>query len=351
MSIRKLRSARVNSVTANQYIGQEGDMFWDEDTGTLRVSDGHTPGGYYPVLTAPIAAFGDFTAVTNTLSTINNNESINLVTQGTGALNLYGGGGLNIHTDGTGSNVAMSVLPTGVTNIFSPTVSNTTNAVTINGTSTNQLRPTVFRGTMLNVTGNDNQINTVTLDAIGTFTSANTGVTSTFARIVGRAGRGTITTPTALQTNDEMLRFTGTGYSGQPSLSGYTVGAAIRFLASENYTPTAAGSRIEFSANPIGSITPGGMGTLMLTVDGQGISTPGNLTANGTATLNGTTNFVGPTNFYGLITSYGNRISNGDSIFNGNLTVANGLTVEGNTTHQGNLVINGNAIVSNQVNR
>ena len=46
MSIRKFRAARVTTITASQYVGQVGDMFYDESTGQLHVSDGHTPGGH-----------------------------------------------------------------------------------------------------------------------------------------------------------------------------------------------------------------------------------------------------------------------------------------------------------------
>jgi hypothetical protein len=45
MSIRKLRAGRVPTVTAEQYIGERGTIFWNEATGSLRLSDGHTLGG------------------------------------------------------------------------------------------------------------------------------------------------------------------------------------------------------------------------------------------------------------------------------------------------------------------
>lgn len=45
MSIRKLRAGRVPGVTASQYVGVQGTVFWDEPTGQLRLSDGATPGG------------------------------------------------------------------------------------------------------------------------------------------------------------------------------------------------------------------------------------------------------------------------------------------------------------------
>ena len=169
MSIRKLRAGRVPAVTADQYVGEHGTIFWDEGTGTLHLSDGVTPGGYllsvqtfttenvpaHPadgnlwfdgesgklyiwydstwvdtnpeyilqkasssrlggikigqgltidqsgVVTIDTAgltfSFGDFTASANNLSTVNPDENINLVSNGTGAINAVG----NFHVHST----------------------------------------------------------------------------------------------------------------------------------------------------------------------------------------------------------------------------------------------------------
>ena len=45
MSIRKIRAGRVPGVSASQYIGERGTIFWNELTGNLRLSDGVTVGG------------------------------------------------------------------------------------------------------------------------------------------------------------------------------------------------------------------------------------------------------------------------------------------------------------------
>jgi len=46
MSIRKFRAARVTTTNANIYVGQQGDMFYDETLGQLKISDGQTAGGH-----------------------------------------------------------------------------------------------------------------------------------------------------------------------------------------------------------------------------------------------------------------------------------------------------------------
>jgi len=44
-SIRKIKAGLVNKTTINTFIGEVGNIFFDPDTGELRLSDGITPGG------------------------------------------------------------------------------------------------------------------------------------------------------------------------------------------------------------------------------------------------------------------------------------------------------------------
>lgn len=45
MSIQKIKAGRVKSVNVNEYVGDKGTLFYDEDLGDLRLSDGITVGG------------------------------------------------------------------------------------------------------------------------------------------------------------------------------------------------------------------------------------------------------------------------------------------------------------------
>jgi hypothetical protein len=45
MPIQKIKSGRVLSPEVNEYVGNKGQIFFDEDTGELRLSDGITVGG------------------------------------------------------------------------------------------------------------------------------------------------------------------------------------------------------------------------------------------------------------------------------------------------------------------
>jgi hypothetical protein len=45
MTIQKIKSGRILNVNAETYVGNEGQIFFDEHTGLLRLGDGVTPGG------------------------------------------------------------------------------------------------------------------------------------------------------------------------------------------------------------------------------------------------------------------------------------------------------------------
>ena len=44
MTVKKIKAGFVN-VDATTFVGESGTIFYDHDTGILRISDGHTPGG------------------------------------------------------------------------------------------------------------------------------------------------------------------------------------------------------------------------------------------------------------------------------------------------------------------
>ena len=90
-------------------------------------------------------------------------------------------------------------------------------------------------GYMIHVTGKDALPSRVVIDGHGT---------SAYALVAGRSSRGTAASPTASQNNDVLLRISGNGYGA----TGYApLGVSrIDFVAAENYTNSARGSRIEF---------------------------------------------------------------------------------------------------------
>jgi len=145
---------------------------------------------------------------------------------------------------------AFSVGKTGLTNIYTPAnISPTQAALNVVGSSSSNSQPRNFDGTMLQVTGQDNQPARISFDAFG----AN-GTQNSYAAIAGRAARGTVDTPQALQTNDVMTRITSQGWTGN-GLYASSI-ARLNFAAAENFTSNASvGTYANIQLTPIGSNT------------------------------------------------------------------------------------------------
>lgn len=45
MAVRKIKAGRVNSITMDQFVGEQGTLFYDDETGDMRLSNGSTTGG------------------------------------------------------------------------------------------------------------------------------------------------------------------------------------------------------------------------------------------------------------------------------------------------------------------
>jgi hypothetical protein len=280
--IQKLFTSRDNNANSANYVGQEDRLWYDPVTNTIRVSDGSTPGGSSITVASGNITFGDFVASGNTMTLSNPNESMNFVSTGNGSVNIYGGGGFNVHTNGANSNVAISLLPSGFTTFNVPSVTTGQTGVLIDGSASSNTGGPIPQvpGTMLRVVGNDGSGNPLTVDAYGT--GINSGVTT-------RGARGTAATPTATQTGDVFGRFAGVGYGTtnftiDPSSTGGKAPTDIRFIALENFTDSHSGSQIQFSTSPIGSATR----TLSATIDVTGI------TSNANVVVEGTTNSTTP---------------------------------------------------------
>jgi hypothetical protein len=305
MSIRKFRAARVTTTTGNTYVGQHGDVFYDESTGLMRVSDGVTPGGHFipvnPATTTVIGgiiagpganvstsglltintaglsfSFGDFYATGGNISTVNTNEDFNILTNGTGNVNIIGN--LRLYATGTGQ------FSYGNTPLLS--VANSGNLL-ING---------------------------------NVITNGNTTVNGSYAFNGPTVHTGNLTTNGNLITN-------GSSYFNGPE---FNVG---------NVTVT---------GNLINNGTTYNTGLLYQV---------GDSTVTGNLTINGLTTFNGPTVRNGNITTNGNLFvfgatTNNGTTYNNGVQYQNGnLFVTGNTTftvtltssNQGGVEITGNA--------
>ena len=111
-------------------------------------------------------------------------------------------------------------------------------------TAAESSQPVTQDGTLMQLTGKANTPARVLVDS---FSISNTA----YPIIAGRNARGTVNTPTATQNNDILLRIAGNSYG----TTGYAPfgDARIDFVATENHSDTARGSRIRFWNTPNGS--------------------------------------------------------------------------------------------------
>jgi len=148
----------------------------------------------------------------------------------------------------TAGTTAFSVNKNGLTNIFVPdTIGPTQSALNIVGSGSGNVQPRNFSGTMIQVTGQDNQPARLSMDAFGA-----TGAQNGYALIAGRAARGNVDSPTELQTNDVMTRITSQGWTGNGVYAASI--ARLNFAAAETYTSNASvGTYANLQLTPIGS--------------------------------------------------------------------------------------------------
>ena len=130
--------------------------------------------------------------------------------------------------------------------ITTPNLGSFTSALVINGATTalNDPSPLTFNGTLVHGVAQDGQNARLVFDTFGT------GLYNSF---VGRYARGTIVSPSAVQNNDIILRVSANGWGSSGFASGGS--ARIDFMASENFTDSTKGTRIDFWTTPVGSAT------------------------------------------------------------------------------------------------
>lgn len=369
MAIQNFFTSRDNKLDGNTYVGSLGRLWYNPDTNSIYASDGSTVGGIpvdlatganilannitVSTLTSTSGninltgninisgnispatefkvggikagpganvsndgtltidttglplSFGDFTANTNILTLVNDDQNMILATQGNAEVQLVGNIGF-YKTDGFPPNVAnryFSATDDGQIRILVPGDNPATGAVEIVGSTSGQSASTVNSGVMLHITGQNNIASRFYNDGVGSF-----------AAFVGRRLNGTVASPTAIQAGDEIIRISSTGYNGNEIPGGG--GARIVFQAIETYTPTATGSNLSFWTCAVGSNTL----TKIATVDSANgvnatkFTTTGNVTA---------ANFVGNVSGSSVLGAVATATSLGvaTSILAGQLTI------------------------------
>lgn len=337
MSIRKLRAGRVSTATAETYVGEYGIIFYDEILGTLRISDGATVGGNPLTLVSEDFnfTFGDFIATTEpgdgaSLSSVNENQDVNIKSNGTGSVNIVGD--FHVHADelgGLSSPSIFNVKSDGQIRMLVPGADSTEGAVAIIGSLDGVQQPPVNTGVMLHVTGIEPQSGTpipsrIYNDSLGTF-----------GALVFRRYDNTALDPQAVGADQEIMRISSTAHDG--SVIPGTANARIVFRTIDAQTTTNHSGKIELYAVASASTTL----TKVMTADvANGVTaniTTSSITANASTfnlanTTATTINFGGAADTINIGTAALTLNVGGGS---GTVTVAGNLAVNGTMRYNG----------------
>ena len=150
----------------------------------------------------------------------------------------------NLRVITPGSRTAFQVVNSGLTSVYAPTTILTTqSALSLVGTSSGNVQPRTYTGTMLQITAQDGQSARVSIDAFGS---------GAYPSIAGRAAMGTVDAPSATKAGNILMRMTGVGYGD----TGYESSIVrMDFQAAEDFSDTKAGTEIVFWATPTGTNT------------------------------------------------------------------------------------------------
>jgi hypothetical protein len=371
MGLRVLRGGRRQIGNVSTYVGEFGTVFYDENTGTLRLSDGVTPGGINNVM--PIATstqvggikagagvnitsegeitidaaglpvgFGDFYAFVDTgptganaawLSSVITNQDIVLSSNGTGSVNVEGKFAV-YPTDGP-LNTRIPIFTVdsdGQVQMLVPTADSAEGAVTIVGGLDGVYQPPINTGVMLHITG--------IAGTPGVPSRIYNDSQNAFSAFVARRYNGTAVSPSAVLADEEIMRLSGTAHNGTTIPT--SANQRIVYRALGNQTLTNQGGAMEFWTTPLNSTTL----TQVATIDNANGFTVTKATITGNLT-------VGNISATGISGTLSNGNSNIAIAANGNVSVsatgaANVLVVTGTGANiAGTANITGNANVGN----
>jgi hypothetical protein len=322
---RKVKSG-LTQAPFDTYVGEIGQIFFNNDTGEIRISDGVTPKGKTVYIATNSANIGNLAIANTTISTLGANQDLNLVSNGTGNVNIIGE--LNVST--TGGTRLIETLQDGTMHFYVPNINSLDSAIDIIGSADGSVAPVQNTGVMLHITGQD-----------GSTTASriyNDGVEG-YAAYIGRRYNGSATAPTAVNSGELVSRIGATPYTstGWPALST----ARIDFVATENQTGTHQGNQIEFYTTPNGANSA----TADMIVSSQGITNNANIVPGlnnayslGTPDLRWKDLYIGPTSIHmqdtNTLTDVQIKVTDGTLFLNGAQNIALGNLVIRDTTLQ-----------------
>ena len=230
------------------------DTATETKIGGIKLGPGVTtnPSGQLIIDTAGLDfSFGDFYAFTNTgtqdgacLSSINANQDVNIVSNGSGTINVVGA--FQVHTTNNDVNEALSQNPvfsisqTGDVRVLAPNAGGLTGAVQIIGNSNGAEVSPNQTGVVVHITGNQDMVSRNYIDGV-----------NNYALLAGRRYNGTAASPTNVKNGELFFRIAGQASTGT---SFATFGPCqIDWVATEDQGPNNQGGELRIRATPNGS--------------------------------------------------------------------------------------------------
>ena len=215
--------------------------------------------------------FGQFEIFGNTISTINPTVPINIGLTGSNGI-VEMNRPLAVNSGSGPGDPVFTVQQNGTVSVInSNAVANSPGALNIVGSLDGSYQNVTNSGGMIHVTGPDNSAARITVDAFGI-----QGGTGTTVAFVGRVGRGTASAPSAVQANDIMVRVGAVGWATTGFTAPTPAATNIEFVALENFTDTAQGSKITFNTANLGANSR----SVSATIQANGVSFLNNTLAN-----------------------------------------------------------------------
>lgn len=268
--------------TPENYVGHTGRLFYESTTGEIKISDGTTLGGVaipITIATADIAgavklgpgiilnnqdqiiidssgldfSFGEFQATTPVingsslavLSSVNDNEDIALVSNGTGTIEVVGH--FQVHSTNGTLEGSLSAAPifrvnaAGKIRMLIPTADEVSGALEIIGNENGNFHPPNQTGVTLHVTGQNNGVARNYFDA-----------NNNYPLIVGRRYNGTYNNLTPVLNGEVFLRIVGqASTNGQFEAFGP---ARIEMRATQDQATGAQGGEIAYYVTPLDTV-------------------------------------------------------------------------------------------------
>jgi len=316
INISQLLQAASGNITGNLVIGGNISPATEVKIGGVRAGPGANISntGLLTIDTTGLPlSFGNFTANNNILTIVNSDEDMILATQGDAEIQLVGNIGF-YKSNGLPpdpNNLFFFARDDGQILILVPNTDPLLGAVEIVGSSSGNSVSPALAGVMLHITGQTGEPSSIYNDGV-----------NDNPNFIGRRYNGNATAPTQVLSGDEIVRFSGQGYSSTVGFNAPADGT-ISLDALEDFTESNQGAIWRFLVNPVGgnvrqqvaniSVANGVTATKFVTsgtVEATGNITGGNLTTGAQVVATG--NVTG-----------GNLITGGVISATGNITGAN----------------------------